>query len=144
MKNKFSVWNKKVLPPPFFRIEFWLLEVVASNFCHFSRFHTIHILIFQRCYNGNILKKKYCIYGNLQILIWVGCGYLVKSYWIQYAKPKPHLGFLEKLRCIYIYQILHLILNHYRMLTQLKSIFLRPGFFGGYSPRYSRSHDLLT
>ena len=66
-------------------------------------------------------KKKYSIYGNLQIL--VGCGNLVKSYWIQYAKPKPHLGFLEKLRCIYIYQILHLILNHYRMLTQLKIIF---------------------
>ena len=38
LKNKFSVWNKKVLPLPFFRIEFWLREVVASNFCHFQGF----------------------------------------------------------------------------------------------------------
>ena len=44
LKNKFSVWNKKVLPPSFFRIEFWSLEDVASNFCHFSRFHTTHNL----------------------------------------------------------------------------------------------------
>ena len=62
-------------------------------------------------------------------MILVGCGYLVKSYWIRYAKPKPHLGFLEKLRCIYIYQILHLILNHYRMLTQLKKIFFEISHF---------------
>ena len=32
LKNKFSVWNKKVLPLPFFRIEFWLLEVLGPIF----------------------------------------------------------------------------------------------------------------
>ena len=32
LKNKFSVWNKKVLPLPYFRIEFWLLEVLVSIF----------------------------------------------------------------------------------------------------------------
>ena len=38
LKNKFSIWNKKVLPPPFFRIEFWLLEVLVSIFkvSHYS------------------------------------------------------------------------------------------------------------
>ena len=32
LKNKFSVWNKKVLQLPFFRIEFWLLEVLGPIF----------------------------------------------------------------------------------------------------------------
>ena len=32
LKNKFSVWNKTVLPLPFFRIEFWLLKVLGPIF----------------------------------------------------------------------------------------------------------------
>ena len=78
----------------------------------------------------------YCIYGNLQILILVGCGYLVKSYWIQYAKPKPHLGFLEKLRYLSNTTL------DFKSLPNANSAqkqFFRV-IFGGHSPRYSWSY----